>query len=71
MDTTDEMRHEHELALARAKHDDEHFHELESWCIYKTGTGDPKWAIHCRKDNKWATRRQCDKCLEERHVRVE
>lgn len=68
MDCHDEMRHEHELSLARAKHDDEMYHALETWCPYEEKTGDPKWVIRCRKDGRYATQQQCDRCKEKRNA---
>lgn len=41
------------------------------FCIYERGSGDKRWPVECAKDRRYATRKQCDRCKEERAARNE
>ena len=51
---------------------EEHMHALEEehektlYCPYEDRTGDKKYPVLCRKDNRYATRAFCDACAAKR-----
>jgi hypothetical protein len=46
-------------------------HERSLFCAYEHGSGDKRWPVVCGKDQRYATRKQCDNCKEERAARNE
>ena len=65
MDCHDELRQQHEDDQKTAAYADEL--QRDVWCPYEQPTGDPRWPVCCKKDDKYATRRQCDACKVRRY----